>query len=91
MKCNEPGKIRPSRIAIKQGKISPREYYCPDGFINYIVEKANVVGDAYDSIPKEHRDKIEQYVVDNPEKAVNSKLFEAFMNDYKMLGDDVFR
>ena len=91
VKCKEPGKIRPSRIAIKQGKISPREYYWPDGFINYIVEKANVVGDAYDSIPKEHRDKIEQYVVDNPEKAVNSKLFEAFMHDYKMFGDDVFR
>jgi hypothetical protein len=91
VKCKEPRKIRPSRIAIKQGKISPRDYYWPDGFINYIVEKANVVSDAYDSIPEKHRDKIEQYVIDNPDKAVNSKLFEAFMHDYKMFGDDVIR
>lgn len=91
VKCKEPGKMRSSRIAIKHGKISPRDYYWPDGFIDYIVEKANVISEAYDSIPEEHRDKIEQYVIDNPEKAVNSKLFEAFMHDYKMFGDDVFR
>jgi len=91
VKCKEPGKMRSSRIAIKRGKISPRDYYWPDGFIDYLVEKANAVSEAYDFIPKEHRDKIEQYVIDNPEKAINSKLFEAFIHDYKMFGDDVFR
>lgn len=91
VKCKAPGKLRHSRIALKQGKISPREYYWPDGFITYIVEKANVVSAAYESIPQEHREKIEQYVIDNPDKAVNSRLFEAFIHDYKMFGDDVFR
>ncbi|WP_289022160.1 hypothetical protein [Desulfobacter postgatei] len=91
VECKAPGKLRQSRIALKQGEISPREYYWPDGFVNYIVEKANVVSSAYESIPQEQRDKIEQYVIDNPDKAVNSKLFEAFIHDYKMFGDDVFR
>src|SRR3989344_1687831 len=41
----EPEKLRSSLIALRAGKICPRNYYWPDGFINYIVEKAKAVSD----------------------------------------------
>jgi len=55
IKAKDLRKMRSSRIALKHGKISPREYWWPDGFINYIVEKAQAVSDAYDKIPEKHK------------------------------------
>lgn len=91
VKVNEPRRMRSSRIALKAGKISPREYYWPDGFINYLTEKAEAISDAYDKIPKEQLDKIDEFLMNNPEKAANSKTFEAFLHDHDMFGKDVFR
>lgn len=90
VKVKEPQKMRSSRIALKHGKISPRSYYWPDGFINYIVEKAETISEAYDKIPEKHKESFEEYIINNPEKAGNSKLFEAFIYDYEQFGDDVF-
>lgn len=91
IKAKEPKKHRTSRVALRSGKISPRDYYWPDGFINYITEKAQEISDVYDKIPKEQQDKIEQYLLDNPDKAANSKTIKAFLYDYEMSGNDVFR
>ncbi|MEI8632815.1 hypothetical protein P4S72_13995 [Vibrio sp. PP-XX7] len=91
IKAKNLKKMRSSRIAIKNGKISPREYWWPDGFINYIVEKAQAVSDAYDKIPEKHRVSFDQYIIKNPDKAANSKLIEAFMYDYDQFGNKVFR
>jgi len=84
-------KMRSSRIALKQGQIRPREYWWPDGFANYIVDKANEQSAVYKQIPKEHLEKFDEYIRKNPEKAVNSELFKAFLYDYDRFGDDVFR
>lgn len=91
IKCKEPGKMRPNRVALKHGTIGQKKYYWPDGFIDYIFEKANTVSETYDSIPKEQQERIEQYIKENPEKARNSKTFEALLHDYNLFGDDIFR
>lgn len=91
VKAKSLNKMRSSRIAIKRGKISPGKYWWPDGFINYIVEKAKAVSDAYDKIPEKHKDSFDEYIRNNPEKAANSKLIEAFMYDYDQFGNKVFR
>ena len=91
IKAKNLSKMRSSRIAIKHGTISPRKYWWPDGFINYIVEKAQAVSDAYDKIPKKHKDSFDEYIRNNPERAVNSKLTEAFMYDHDQFGSKVFR
>lgn len=80
--------MRASRVALKAGKISPSKYHWPNGFIDYIIEQSNKVDDLGKQVNSE---KIEEFIRNNPEKAVNSKLFEAFMHDYKMFGDDVFK
>ena len=90
VKVKEPQTMRSSRIALKHGKVSPRSYWWPDGFINYIVEKAEAISEAYDKIPEEHKASFEEYIRNNPEKAGNSKLFEAFIYDYEQFGDNVF-
>ncbi|MBU2986804.1 hypothetical protein KO528_15675 [Saccharophagus degradans] len=91
VKFKELSKIRSSRIALKKGQISPREYYWPDGFANYMIEQATEVSKIYESIPEKHHERIEEFLIKNPEKAVNSKLFEAFLHDYERFGDKALR
>lgn len=91
IKAKDIKKMRSSRIAIKHGKISPREYWWPDGFINYLFDKAQAVSDTYNKIPEKHKVNIDDYIRRNPDKAANSKLVEAFMYDYDQFGDKVFK
>ena len=88
IKTSDANLMRSSRVALKSGDISPRKYHWPNGFIDYIIEQSNKVDELGKQVNSE---KLEQFIRDNPEKAVNSKLFEAFMHDYKMFGDDVFK
>lgn len=91
VKAKEPRKLRASRVAIKFGKITPRRYWWPNGFANYVVEKANEVSAAYQRIPQKDLDKFEDYIRRNPEKAANSQLFKAFLHDYEQFGEKVFK
>lgn len=90
VKAKNSNKMRASRISLRSGKISPRDYWWPDGFINYIVEKAQEVTDIYNKIPEKQIAGFEEYILKNPEKAVNSKLFQAFSYDYEHFGRAVF-
>ncbi len=87
----EISKMRSSRVALKQGRILPQRYQWPDGLAEYIMDKAKYVAEIYKRIPQQHLDSFEDYIHKNPDKAGNSKLFEAFMHDYEMFGDGVFR
>lgn len=91
VKVKELNKIRSSRIALNQGQIRPREYRWPDGFANYMFDQARKISSIYESIPEKHHDKLDKFLIANPEKAVNSKLFEAFRHDYERFGDKALR
>lgn len=82
--------MRSSRIAIKSGVLSPREYRWPDGFASYIFEKADEIIELHQSIPQKHLDSFDKYIKENPEKVIKSKQFHAFLDDYERFGDDVF-
>lgn len=88
---NESNYMRSSRIALKSSKLSPRQYYWPTGFNDYIFDKAKETAEAHASMPEKDHRKIEKFIEMNPEKAVNSKLFEAWYSDYERFGDEVFR
>jgi hypothetical protein len=90
IKFEDAGKLRASRIALKSGEISPRSYWWPDGFINYITKKAEAVTEAHNRIPPEQKASFEEYIRNNPQKAANSKLIEAFAHDYNRFGNKVF-
>lgn len=81
-------KMRSSRLSISNGRFGPRTYNFPDGFGNYLIESAKEIWNRYDDIPEDQRKKIEQYAMDHPDKVLNSDLFEAIMDDYKMFGRD---
>lgn len=91
IKGKELSKMRSSRIALKFGTISPRKYWWPSRLAKYLLEQADRVNDSFKSIPQEHLDKIEKAIANNPEKAANSKLFKAILNDYELFGDRVFK
>lgn len=91
VKAKDVNKMRSSRIALKSGKISPRDYWLPDGLINYVIEKANASRAAYDRIPESQQNRIDREILGNPQKVVNSNLFNAFMHDYNQFGKKVFR
>lgn len=91
IEAEEITRMRSSRIALKHGKISPRVYHWPTGFMNYIVEKAQGISDAYGRIPERHRAGFDEYIRKHPEKAANSKLMEAFLYDHAQFGEKVFK
>jgi len=91
VKVRQLNKIRSSRIALKKGQISPRDYWWPDGLSNYMIDKATKISEIYSTIPEKHHEKIDEYLRKNPEKAVNSKSFEAFLHDYERFGDKSLR
>ncbi|RTR38968.1 hypothetical protein EKG38_12345 [Shewanella canadensis] len=91
VKCNQSREMRSSRVAIGGGTISPREYVFPDGFDGYMMDAANKISELYEQIPEEQLAKIEQYVVDNPDKVLDSKLFEAIVHDYERFGKNSLR
>jgi len=84
-------KMRSSRIALKSGMISPRDYVLPYGFDEYLLKKASEIIDLHRKIPQEHLDGFDQYIKENPEKVLGSKQFNAFLDDYYSFGDDVFK
>jgi hypothetical protein len=90
IKAKDLKSMRPSRIAIKSGVVSPREYRWPDGFAEYLFEKADEVREFHQRIPQKHLDGFEKYINENPEKVIKSKQFKAFLDDYGRYGNDVF-
>ncbi|HDV5527446.1 TPA: hypothetical protein RI778_003586, partial [Vibrio cholerae] len=86
VKCKQSREMRSSRVAISGGIMSPREYVFPDGFDGYIIDAANKISELYEQIPADQLAKIEKYVIDNPDKVLKSKLFEAIAHDYDRFG-----
>ncbi|GCF90185.1 hypothetical protein [Shewanella sp. M-Br] len=86
IKSKQSKQMRSSRVAISGGTISPRQYVFPDGFDGYIRDAANKISELYEQIPEEQLAKIENYVIDNLDKVVGSKLFEAIVHDYERFG-----
>ncbi|WP_025562437.1 hypothetical protein [Psychromonas sp. SP041] len=91
VKSSESQDMRSSQIREKSGKIKPRDYWWPEGFISYIVEKTEEISAKSKAITEKDGKKFEEFILKNPDKAANSKQFEAFIHDYEMFGDDVFR
>ena len=86
VKCKQSREMRSSRIAIGGGTLSPREYVFPEGFGGYLTDAANKVSDLYSQIPDDQLAKIEKFIADNPDKVLDSKLFEAIAHDYERFG-----
>jgi len=78
--------MRSSRVAISGGKISPRLYVFPDGFDGYIRDAANKISELYEEITEEQLAKMEQYAINNVDKVLDSKMFEAIVHDYERFG-----
>ena len=85
VKGSIPKEMRSSRIALEHGKLSPQTYHFPDGFINYLVDKANMVNKLGGSINPTQQARIDEFVKNNPEKVVHSKTFWAFVKDRNLL------
>lgn len=88
IKSDHSKDMRSSRLSLKGGTLGPKTYVFPPGFYDYLVESAQKLSDIYDSIPEDQLRKINDYVLNNPEKAKNSKLFEAIKHDIDMFGED---
>ena len=79
-----------SRLSTRTGTIAPREYELPKGFLSYFVEQCSLLSDAYQDIDSKDQDRIDRAVLNNLDRARDSKLLEAFEYDYYMFGDDAF-
>lgn len=91
IKAREKGKLRNSRVSLSSGKIKPRDYWWPDGFVNYMFEEAKKISVKYEEIPEVYHKKFDEYIRKNPEKTVDSELFKAFLHDYKRFGKKSLR
>ncbi|MGH8384925.1 MAG: hypothetical protein ACRESJ_05440 [Pseudomonas sp.] len=87
---SESTRMRSSRVALGGGKVSPREYWWPTGFAEYMFRKAREISGSYKSINPKQRKVIDSALKTNPERAANSKTIEAFNHDHKIFGDRAF-
>lgn len=86
----ESSKMRSSRVAISSGKISPRQYWWPTGFAEYMFGKAREISDSYKNINPKQRKIIDNALSSNPDRAAFSKTVEAFNHDIRLFGDKAF-
>ncbi|MBB1434575.1 hypothetical protein H5201_09665 [Pseudoalteromonas sp. SG43-6] len=91
VKTNASKIIRNSRISIKGDVLKPRVYTFPNGIAEYIFDKAEEVSKVYDEIPVKQLEKINKYIVDNPDKVIESRLFQAIQHDYDHFGSEAFK
>ncbi|ATD02142.1 hypothetical protein ACQKC7_10160 [Pseudoalteromonas tetraodonis] len=91
IKTNASKIIRSSRISIKGDVLKPRDYTFPDGIAEYIFEKAEEISKIYDEIPVKQLEKINKFISDNPDKVIESKLFQAIQHDYDQFGSEAFK
>lgn len=91
IKVSDPRRMRTSRIATGSGIIGPTQYWFPDGFMDYIVEKCGDISKALRRVSSEDSERLNKSMLNNLERARDSKLLEAFLYDYERFGEDVFR
>ena len=86
----ESPRMRSSRVAMGSGKVSPRKYWWPTGFAEYMFSKAREISDLYKNINPKQQQVIDSALKANPERAAASKTIEAFNHDRKIFGDRAF-
>lgn len=91
IKASNPELMNQSLISVSNGRISPKEYFLPDGFSEYIIDKANEIKELSDKIPKEQQTSLEKFMIENPEIVTKSKSFEAFIADVALFQDKAFK
>ncbi|WP_138429614.1 hypothetical protein [Fodinibius saliphilus] len=80
-----------TKVTLGKGKIKPKtKYELPGGFGNYLIERSQKVQDISSSYSETQREKINQFIKDNPEKVTNTEMFKAFQQDLQMFGDRAF-
>lgn len=89
-KHSQANKMRVSRVSIKNGKISPANYYWPDGFAQYLFGKAQEVSELYGKMNSSQHSVVERSLRNDPERAAASETIEAFRYDLEMFGDSAF-
>lgn len=87
---SESARMRSSRVALASGKISPRTYWRPTGFAEYMFGKAREILGMYKEINPKQQQVIDAALKANPERAASSKTIEAFSHDHRMFGKKVF-
>jgi hypothetical protein len=86
----ESSRMRSSRIAMKEGVLSPKSYRWPAGLAGYMFEKAREIRVTYSSMNQAQKDKITKTILDNPERFKSSRTFQAFQHDLKTFGTEAF-
>lgn len=75
-------KMRPSRIALKQGAIIPKQYQLPPEFSRYLQDKLNfITNELTDKISKNQNHIIVQSIKNNTKKLLKSKTLKAIEAD----------
>lgn len=90
IKCAETRKMRTSRISLKYGNMTEKTLYFPTGLMEYISERSDLISGKHSRLNSKQHQKISNFILQNPEKAVSSMSFRALLDDYKLFGGDIF-
>lgn len=83
--------MRESRVALKQGVLRPSNLIMPEYLLGYMKDKANEIQFKMSSISEDQSNKVYNAVIDNLDKAADSKSFQAMMHDYTIFGENIFK
>ena len=81
---------RGTKIHVRHGEFSPRDYQLPAGFFDYLVGQANKFAMLHEKLSDRQREKIDSAARSNIDRVAKSASFEAMCHDVEMFGGEAF-
>jgi hypothetical protein len=85
-----PKEWQGTKIHIRNGAIGPRRYELPHSLGTYLSDRATKAWDMMQTMSENQQRKVDSTIEENPERFLNSEVFQAMQQDIKMFGDEAF-
>lgn len=86
----KPSRWKGTKVHINVGTVGPKTYVLPNAFGNYLMQKAQAVRKALDSINENQQEKIDRVFKANIDRYAKSDAYRAMSADVSMFGNKAF-
>ena len=90
---DHPNLWKNTKLLVNRGLIATgnETYVLPSGLDSYLSDRADSASNISSSLSPNQKNKVKQYAKDNKDKMVNSEIFNAIQQDFKLFGDAAFK
>jgi len=85
-----PKEWKGTKIHVRNGAVGPRTYELPRSLGTYLSDRATKAWDLMKTMSENQQRKVDGTIEANPERFLNSEVFQAMQQDIKMFGEQAF-